>query len=157
MTVIVYKAGVLVCDSGSLVGDTKYKVKKYQVFQEEKTVLVGTGTLSKCLEMFDWFTSKREPKEFPSIPDNMYSTMILFNSRGVFEYGGSAYPIEHDSPYIAWGGGREAALGAMHAGACAIQAALAACTHINGCEPPLHVFTFDKNTGNLLPRQIIEG
>jgi len=62
-----------------------------------------------------------------------WGTLIVAGRDGCFFYERYGVPIKVEDPFMAWGAGREAALGAMEMGADAIRAVGVASRWVTGC------------------------
>lgn len=137
MTVIAYdhKRGEIAVDSECTGGDIKFgKVKKFIELPDGR-IAIGCGSLANVMMIFDALAAGDTPD-----PGWFVNTCVVLVD------GGKVYAMD-ETPYRdltkrtwAWGTGMEVALGALHMGATAEQAAQAACKYITSCGGPVTVF-----------------
>lgn len=119
MTTVAYKAGVLAADS--LVTSNGVRDGAARKIAKHKGMLLGgAGCWSTVTKFMDWVRAGAqgecpietggEANGFVVMPDGRF---IMWSGRG---------PTTTESPYFAFGSGREFALGAMAAGASAEEA-----------------------------------
>lgn len=124
MTTIVWKGGVLACDSQSSFGNHKYKCKtKLQL--DDDIAFAICGALAEGLLIIDWCRSE-EPAPFPGTDDTTVVMMCRRTGKAwTIEHPGAAVPIE--DKLFAAGSGAGIALGALAMGATPEEAVDAAC------------------------------
>lgn len=88
------------------------------------TILAGTGEFSTVLDMVDWWKRGGVPKDFPKRNTNIdtYARLIVVTAKGCHMVEISPVLIEVENTPVAWGSGRDYALGAMAMGAAAVEA-----------------------------------
>jgi hypothetical protein len=140
MTVIVYRDGVMAADSGGRTNDVIrnncVKVHKCPVTGD----LFGFAGNADSIGVFiDYVKSTDPAKVMPDIPkasDDLGRFIVLHVPLKVrvpvmiTHYGRESYVFE---PYVAIGAGAEVAIGALHAGADALDAVQAAIKHSPYC------------------------
>lgn len=138
MTVIAYKDGLLAADSIALVGN--------RLIPSEKLIKGATrwyataGNSKPALR----FITDLEAGKTPTLDDDK-CTVVYLDKTGCYQF------EDHDLAFILpspWsiGSGAELALGALLAGADAIEACRIAVNHLADCNGPIHYvrFTSDK-------------
>lgn len=151
MSVVAYRDNILAVDSQMTCADTKDTCEKFDYYFRENGELVvyaHTGELAKGIELVAWHKAGADKDKYPEFQQNKdrWTRLIFADKSGLLEYVEDKYPIPHKpTKYAAWGIGREAAYGALHAGASAAGAVAAACAHVMGCGGPIHVFDFNTN------------
>ena len=133
MTTIAYKAGVLVGDSQAT-ADYKYRVKKISRLPDGS--MVGfCGVLRKCTAAVDWMQQgcQGEPPDF----DDAQLLMVRTDgSLWIAEGQLPAYRLQ--DKFAAIGCGAAMAVGAMAAGASAVDAVKICCKLDPGTSGPIH-------------------
>lgn len=119
MTTLVYRDGVLAADSRITVGDT-YLDGWRKVRRISDGSLVGfTGSLPSGQAFIDWATNGFDGPP----PKGEYSGVLISSTGKIVEFeDGSPIAFPKRSLFQAWGSGRQAALGALHMGATAVEA-----------------------------------
>jgi hypothetical protein len=137
MTVIAWDGKTLAADKMSLCGDTVSTVKKLWPLRETglEGAIAVTGSLDKSLVMKRWYEEGKDRAKWPDFQNKDDWALIIVALPGfpVVYFEKHPEPIEVIDPFMAWGSGREAALGAMAMGADAIRAVEIASQHIFGC------------------------
>lgn len=101
----------------------------------------GVGAVTVHQEFLNWvLEDDMDPKKFPV----QEAEKVQFSGIGiidgeVLEWEAGPRPITFKYEYSAWGSGREVAMGALAAGANAIEAVAAACKHSPGTDYPIQV------------------
>ena len=133
MTTIAYKDGIMAGDgqctwSGTKICKTDKKV--FEINLGKRTTLIGmAGDVSHCYEFLDWFKKGAVLEQKPKFEEDFEDFIALVvkdpgtEKEAIVTYmQNSSYPCNVDIPYFAIGSGTEYALGAMYAGASAIEA-----------------------------------
>lgn len=134
MTVVAYKDGVLAVDRMAVFGDTvMLETNKLKLFSGDPlTVIAAAGNIPTILAFYDWYESGRKKLFTPDPwlnPDKDYITALVLTKKNL-NYYSTNIPVLYDlDKYFSIGSGRELALGAMHAGANAVEAVQAANEH----------------------------
>lgn len=131
MTVIAWDGKTLAadrqCTSGAVLSE---HTKLSQV--SDGSVLAFWGPIRQWVALIRWYEAGAKPEEWPKDADD--NGLIVVTVEGsVTEYEGCGWPIACEQNKAAWGGGREFALGAMAAGASALQAVQIANQHHAMC------------------------
>ena len=134
MTVVAWDSKILAADKMAMCGDTLKKVTKIFKLKHGK-IVAFTGDLDLGLVMRDWYQSGADRQTFPKQRDEKeaWGTLAVASRDGCFFYEryGVAIPVE--DCFMAWGAGREAAIGAMEMGATAVEAVAVASKWVSGC------------------------
>lgn len=135
MTVVAYRDGVLASDSAASEGDTiAHGIKK--IYRVRGNLIGCAGYLSDISKFINWFRAGGEEDEFPKMKD--LSALMVSREGNVYCYDHiGPTPTQITSSYCATGSGMQIALGAMYAGADAVQAVKAAIKHNGGCAGPV--------------------
>lgn len=141
MTVIAYRDKIIAVDSLCISSGCKSTIKKFARVGDD--LLIGTGYQSQFLQFVDWYQKGADPTKWPTCDRNDFTNVIVCTAGKVFEYEWLPQPIEIIDAYMAWGSGRDMAMGAMYMGATAEQACMAAAQHNNGCGGRIHTFKID--------------
>ena len=168
MTIIVWRAGVMACDSCWASNGTQ-TVSMIKIKRLTSGALLGSAGENDSRDMERLLDKIKGPDKLPSRQDLIalrisYAGLIAFQRGGVWsiETGrvdDAGYPTEADEEsdmgvwpaatmggYAACGSGMDYALAAMDAGATARQAVEIACKRNIHCRPPVHVRKlFDAN------------
>jgi 20S proteasome alpha/beta subunit len=141
MTTIAYRKGVLAADTRMIQGTAIIgKVAKI-VRRDDGALCGGAGDCAWVQAFHRWFMGGEEGDP-PVIEENSKGLIIKRRKPiEMFEPGGT---VEWKPPYLAIGSGKEFALGAMWAGANAIEAVKAAMTFDPGTGGEVMVLTHDK-------------
>lgn len=141
MTVICVRDGIMAADTRALHPDSGItrgsKLFRKRVGRRDH-ILGFAGNLSYCMLYLDWYGSgKPMPELLRSIPaDSGFNVLILIGKQ-LYEADNVCRPIEVEAKFYAIGSGAQAALGAMHRGASALEAANIACAIDPSCGRPI--------------------
>lgn len=134
MTTIAFREGIIAADSqytyeSEAGGNRKHpcpKLFRKTIKSGESVIIATQGDGSAGLVFVDWYGSGKKPPVVIShnLPD---FTCLVLRKGGLFEYDAYCRPYEITLPFYAIGSGANAALGAMHMGASAVQAVEIAC------------------------------
>jgi ATP-dependent protease HslVU (ClpYQ) peptidase subunit len=134
MTTITYRDGIMAADSSIWVdGTMNYKTRK--IFKLPDGTLVGfCGTWAHCMRLLEYLKGEQE-----DIPTNIKeaSAIVVTPKRRVIVYEGGTMTYVSRTKYLAAGSGSAVALGAMHAGATAVEAIKASIEHDNHTRGPI--------------------
>lgn len=131
MTTIAYRHGLIAADTQIIGGNciSAAGVAKIAKRKKDSALCGASGYLSFCQAFHRWFLAGERGK-FPTFHDGDRAFVAIkgkpiemFESVGSFDY---------EPEYLAIGSGMEFAMGAMHAGANAIDAVAAAIKHDPG-------------------------
>ena len=134
MTVIAWDGHVLAADRQVTNGDTVSSGIKLWPLKQGGAVAV-CGALSQGLALRRWVEEGMIREKFPAVKeDEEWARLIVaLPGKPVIMFENTPEAIEVIDPFLAWGCGREAALGAMEMGADAITAVKIASKWIVGC------------------------
>lgn len=169
MTIIVWRAGIMACDSCWASAGTQ-TVSMIKIKRLSSGALLGSAGENDSREMERFLDKIKHPDKLPTRSELIalrlgFSGLIAFPRGGVWsvETGrvdDAGFPTEEDvesdmgvwpaatmGGYAACGSGMDYALAAMDAGATARQAVEIACKRNINCRPPVHVRKlFDADT-----------
>lgn len=171
MTVIAFRAGVMACDSCWADDCDNVSALQTKIKRTSWSVLIGSAGDSDSRAIEDMLSKIRSPNHLPSREalgrfecDGRY--MVVFpKSERIFEISTTHIPASarsgkdnyfglHEVPgeFYAIGSGSAIALGAMEAGATAIEACRITCRRNVWCRPPIHQLGFTPK-GKVAPRK----
>lgn len=140
MTTIAYRDGVLAADSQATC-DYHGRVRK--IHRLPSGMLVGgCGDAAECHSVVEWLMGGQEGKA-PKAPDAYL--IIVDKDGGVFFSSGSPFqPFPSELDFAAIGSGSAVAMGAMEAGASALEAVKIAAKHDGYTSGPFHTLKVNK-------------
>jgi len=110
------------------------KLHKVRTVTAEEWVVAFCGSLAQGLVLMEWFKEGADPGKWPAFQrTDDWSTLVVANRSSCFMYEQEPVRIHLPGPFMAFGGGKEFALGAMSAGANAKRAVEIACEHCIYC------------------------
>ncbi len=137
MTVIAYdhKRHEIAVDSACTAGDVRAGSTTKFVELPDGRIAIGCGIHSNIKLIFEAL------RNGDTVDTAWYedTAIVLVEAGHVYVMDESPYRDEFKKSW-AWGSGMEVALGALHMGATAEQAAQTACKYITTCGGPVHVF-----------------
>lgn len=130
MTVIAWDGKSLAADrlgdAGGF-GTVRTKLRKVIGGSNDGHWAACTGQSDFVEAMHVWYAKGAAPENFPSYQSrDDHSIMVVLQYVQVVAYCQTPYPVAVESPFMAWGSGREFALTAMHLGKTAEDAVLVA-------------------------------
>lgn len=143
MSVIAWDGQYLAVDRRCNTGDTVSTVIKSERIDETGEVMAFVGLIAEGLALMDWYKHGANRDEYPALQRDADNNAILVvaSKDGVKEYGfGTPFPILQIDQCVAWGRGRDVALGAMAMGATAEQAVHIASRLITTCGNGVDVY-----------------
>ena len=134
MSVIAWDGKVLAADRQSLRGDTIGSTKKIWSLKNGGAIACA-GLLPHGLALKNWVENGMKKEEFPQVNENEKWALlvVVLPGKPVVFYENRPEPIEIFDPFVAWGVGREVALGVMAMGGDAIRAVEIASQFVSGC------------------------
>ena len=159
MTIIVWRAGVMACDSCWASNGTQ-TVSMIKIKRLSSGALLGSAGENDSREMERVLDKIRHPDKLPTRSELIalkldFAGLIAFPRGGVWmvqtgKTDESGYAVDDDDDmgvwpaatmggYAACGSGQDLALAAMDAGATARQAVEIACKRNINCRPPVHI------------------
>lgn len=126
MSIIVWDGGTIAADKQGTACDlaaTHTKLKQLS----DGTVLGWTGEQEQGLCLARWFEAGSPKDKWPKFQEGEdWTRLIVARFEGVFTYERVPEPVYVEDPFMAWGSGRDFAMGAMELGAGAEQAVIVA-------------------------------
>ena len=134
MTVIVYDGETLATDSGTfsdgmLVGN----MNKIHIIKQSNSVFAAAGSVSDVQQVVNWLNGTAEK---PSIGEDLIGIQVFADGACV-EWDNKLTPYECLVPFVS-GAAQEMAMGALKAGASAIQAVEICCDNHIYCNAPVN-------------------
>lgn len=123
MSIVAWDGKTLASDRQATMAEMRRPVTK--IWRLESGELVGiTGLECGGREMAVWYENGADPAKYPPLqatPD-WVRLVVVTKRRKIIEYEQRPVPIEMRERFMAWGSGRDYAMGAMAAGADALTA-----------------------------------
>lgn len=143
MSVVAWDGKVLAADSMTTNNDMGYTTSK--MHRGDDAVFAFCGETDGMLMLLEWYAKGAQTEEWPlaiqCIGDHDFRTrMVVADRRGLHFYERLPYPQWVLDPYMAFGSGRDYAMGAMAMGANAVQAVEAAIKHCQTCGGPVESY-----------------
>lgn len=133
MSVVVWDGITLAADRRGSVDGIALTVPKLRIVNSD-LALAWVGCYDSGQELVDWYLFQEdEETPFPEMDDDNFSILIVVSKGKCFYYNGSPNKMEIHDPFMAWGDGRELALGALAMRADAIEAVNVACRFCLTC------------------------
>jgi 20S proteasome alpha/beta subunit len=142
MTTIAYRKGVLAADTQMIQGTSIIGYITKIVRRDDGALCGAAGDLAWAQAFHRWFLAGEEGDP-PAFDDDGCKGLVI-RRRKPIEVFESCGAFEFKPPYVSIGSGKEFALGAMHAGASAIEAVKAAMAFDPSTGGDLMVLTHDK-------------
>lgn len=135
MTVIAWDGKRLAADKQST--NAGYASKVTKIYRVPGGLVGFAGSPFHAAALLEWFLEGRKPEAWPKPydPESFADAIFVTTDGRVYEYCGSRgpYPELNESPFGAWGCGRDYALAAIHLGHDARQAVEVACALDTRC------------------------
>lgn len=133
MSVIAWDGKVVAADRQANDQDMRILCKKLSVVKKTGDIIGTIGDFDIGLGLERWYRAGAEPKKFPRHKDEATKLIVITKAGRAMEYstGPNATPIEE--PFMAWGAGRDVAIGALAMGANAKKAVQVASRYITSC------------------------
>lgn len=104
-------------------------------------IVAWTGEAAQGLILSDWHVDGADPEKWPKFQEtDDWCRLIVITKQGVIEYEQYPAPMRFEGAYMAWGAGRDFALGALAMGATAKEAVEVACRFNNSCGMGVDVY-----------------
>lgn len=106
------------------------KVVAPKIWSHDGLVLATTGDAAAGRIMVEWFNAGADLSHYPDCQakgEDYNATLIVAHHEGCYFYGANPHLVEVRDPFMAWGSGRDFAMGAMARGATAGEAVEVAC------------------------------
>ena len=141
MSVIAFDGKTVSADKQSTSSGLRTTVNK--LIQLVSGEVVGfTGTIDKGLSLVDWYVSGGDKSKFPEFQKtDDWVRLVVFNRHERFYYESTPERITILDEKIAFGCGRDFALGAMEMGADSRRAVEVACKHSVDCGMGITTFS----------------
>jgi hypothetical protein len=124
MSVVAWDGQIIACDRQGTNSNLRHKVSKSIRCFDERTLLFWTGTHEQGLMLAQWYVDGAKPDKWPEFQKDKedWTRLIVAGKEQIetYEHLPIAQIIMDD--IMAWGCGRDYALGAMAAGADAVKA-----------------------------------
>ena len=129
MTVIAWDGRILAADKQETTNGVKFSTTKLK-YLGNGDYAAATGNRNDCLAMMEWYKDGADRDKFPQLGkgDDSYSLLLVIrNNLSAVYYENSPFAVNVEDRKIAFGCGRDFALGAMAAGVSAFEAVKIAC------------------------------
>lgn len=133
MSVVAWDGKTLAADKQGTNAGYAFTVTKMRRIKRG-VVVAWTGTFEYGMLLAEWYAGGAKPEEWPAFQRTDGWTRLIVVEKGkafVFEQEPVKQPVE--TPFDAWGCGRDYALGALAMGAGAAEAVLVASRFSTGC------------------------
>lgn len=135
MSVIAYDGKTVAADKQATCMGLRLTATKIKTLLSGE-VLAWTGEQDSGEMMAAWYADGADPKKWPSCQNDkdLWCRLIVFGTDGkVKTYERQPVAFAMEDATMAWGSGRDYAIGAMAKGADALEAVQIACRFDNGC------------------------
>lgn len=155
MSVVVWDGKTLAADRQGTNGDMRLTEPKMavQVSEFGDVVCAWTGISAYGKQLAQWYYNgahKDDWPEFQKDKDN-WCRLIVANSDGCIFYEVTPYPLVVHDPYMAWGAGRDFAMGALSMGADARKAVEVASKFSTVCGGGVDAYDLGARAGPQYP------
>lgn len=122
MTCVAWDGKTIAADKRAVTGDTPVTVTKLRRHQDK--ILACTGDFSSGLMLIRWYELGHDPAFWPACQreKDTWARLIVASGEGVWIYEREPVAFFVEEPFMAWGSGKDAALGALHCGKTAKEA-----------------------------------
>jgi ATP-dependent protease HslVU (ClpYQ) peptidase subunit len=133
MSVVAWDGKTLAADRKASIGDMSFEATKIWKIKGKKSACAFCGDLSRGIAMMEWFKAGGDSPP-PPIKEGGVNGCFIYVVDGTCAFiEGEDPPIPVESPFMAWGSGRELAYGAMASGKTAELAVAIANIYSPGC------------------------
>lgn len=144
MSIVAWDGKNLAADNQGTNNGLRMRTQKIFQAPSKEAVMAFTGDIEQGLALLEWFTKGEVLEDWPSFQKAENWTRMICASKGrafIFEL----LPIRQYvfDPFMAWGSGRDFAMGAMAQGASATEAILKTNIHCEGCGMGVTSFPVD--------------
>lgn len=143
MTVIAHDGINVAIDRCANSGDFRFEVEKFQRLKDGRIVLF-TGRLEHGLLVAAWLEEGADREKHPKFLNDDWCRLIVLDRGTLTEYEATWAPQPVTQKFMAWGSGRDFAMGAMSMGATAKEAVEVANRHCSSCGFGVDVFPVRK-------------
>lgn len=141
MTIICVRDGVMAADTRIIHPDSGITrgTKMFRKRINRRDHILGfCGALTGAMLYYDWYGSNKPmPDQLRHLPADDYFGVLIMIGKKLYEGDCMCRPVEVEAKFHAIGSGAQAALGAMHRGASALEAANIACAIDPSCGRPI--------------------
>ena len=151
MSVIAYDGKFVAADRMSIFNDHCREAGKLFLSKSGDAILGYTQYIENGIGLIEWFNNGADPDAWPSWQqsgDEWARLMVFPNYRPPYFFERLPYPQSVPDAFLAWGSGRDFALGALAMGADATKAVEIACKLCATCGMGIDTFRID--TGQCL-------
>ena len=142
MTIIAWDGKSLAVDKLACCNGLGVALKKYKVLASGE-VTVWAGNHEQGLVLTEWYEKGAKKKDWPEFQRSAdWTTFVIAGPQGIKEYEQEPVAQYMDEKIMAWGSGRNYALGAMAMGATAEKSVLVASLFDLYCGKGVEVFHF---------------
>ena len=144
MSVVAVRNGIIAADTRGSLGETKFRSRK--LVRQSDVAIGHVGRQADGDTFAEWYFAGHNLDALPKFHNRdgqnpaIDFTAFVLTPDG-WEYWDDWFVVNRDmgrhNPFMAIGSGAEAAMGAMHMGATAVEAVEAACAVTKGCELPV--------------------
>lgn len=139
MSIIAFDGKIVAADRQATIADMRTTSQK--IFKIKDVIVGFTGCNDKGLELVEWFKNGERKDVFPKSNDkDNWSRLCVFKKNNIYYYEATPEKIIVKDKRIAYGSGRDFAIGAMEFGANAIEAVKVACKYSVGCGMGIQYF-----------------
>lgn len=132
MTVIAYRDGVMAADTGVITGDMFVAHIKKITRTPDGGLCAAAGSSADAAAFARWCSGAMRTGDFPTVGSDFVGYLVTNGGEiRAYNHGGNFAVLETD--YFATGSGYEVAMGAMDAGASAVEAATIAINRCTTC------------------------
>lgn len=143
MTVIAYKNGLLSSDSCISEGTVNIGGMR-KIIRSRGGLMAGACGCAESVEMFlGWAKKSLRLRVKPDLSDSEFTGISIHPDGKVIFYEQGLIPYTLDAEFYAFGTGGDLALGAMAAGADAVEAVRIAIRFSHGCRGPIQAIHLD--------------
>ncbi len=143
MSVIVIRDGIIAADTGASFGDVLLKSNKLSKSDGVSIGIAGNWVQGRLFT--EWYFNGADMSNLPAFNntpgDKPAFVALVLKHDGSWEFWTEEFYRDTDmcemNNYMAIGSGKEIALGALHMGASAVEAAEAACAASSSCSTPI--------------------
>ena len=143
MSIIAWDGTTVAADKRACIADAAHTTTKLWQVHTTPTIFLGiTGDESFGLSIKQWFLDGADPAKWPAfqITENWARLVVFEQGKRPYTYERNPVKQVVEDPFMAWGTGREFALGALAMGATAKEAVEVACRFSIYCGNGVDVF-----------------
>lgn len=134
MSVVAWDGKSIAADKQATVSGLRFKVTKIWRIKSGE-IIAGTGDWDSFAMVAKWYEEGADPGKWPACQSHKddWARLTVVGPDGVKVYERQPVFIRVEDPFMAWGSGRDYAMGAMARGANAKEAVEIAMRFDNGC------------------------